>query len=314
MLTSLTQKDARPGYRPFEAEVSKITRLSEHFVRVTFTGAELSTFGTDGLDQRVKLVIPFENGVVGDFGYADPETISAGDWYARWRELPEEGRNPFRTYTVRAVRPERAELDIDMVAHADGGPAARWLSTAAVGDRLVVVGPDEQSLDSHIGIDWHPGGAKRMLLAGDETAAPAICSIVESLPAGVQAHAFIEVPDSADAQPVRSDADVRLSWLSRGARAHGALLAPAVRGWLLENRAVYGCSVSAAAQPLDDIDVDTQMLWDSFGESGGDFYAWLAGESAVIKDLRRALVSEAGIDRKQVSFMGYWRLGRAEAQ
>lgn len=314
MLTSVIAKDARPGYRPFGAEVSAIRRLSEHFVRVTFTGAELSSFGTDGLDQRVKLVIPFEDGHIGDFGYADPATIGAGDWYARWRELPEESRNPFRTYTVRAVRPERAELDIDMVAHADGGPAARWLSAASVGDRLVVVGPDERSLDSHIGIDWRPGRAKRMLLAGDETAAPAICSILESLPAGVQAHAFIEVPDAADAQPVNSEAELAVSWLSRGALAHGALLAPAVRGWLRENRGVYGCSLSTAAQHLDDIDVDTELLWDSFGESAGDFYAWLAGESAMIKDLRRALVSETGIDRKQVSFMGYWRLGKAEAQ
>src|SRR5699024_6817314 len=44
----------------------------------------------------------------------------------------------------------------------------------------------------------------------------------------------------------------------------------------------------------------------------GAFYAWLAGEAAVIKALRRHLVSELGLDRKQVSFMGYWRQGRPE--
>jgi NADPH-dependent ferric siderophore reductase len=32
----------------------------------------------------------------------------------------------------------------------------------------------------------------------------------------------------------------------------------------------------------------------------------------VIKRLRRFLVSEVGIDRRQVAFMGYWRDGRAE--
>jgi NADPH-dependent ferric siderophore reductase len=42
------------------------------------------------------------------------------------------------------------------------------------------------------------------------------------------------------------------------------------------------------------------------------FYAWIAGEAAVIKDVRRYLVREVGIDRKQVAFMGYWRQGKAE--
>ena len=44
----------------------------------------------------------------------------------------------------------------------------------------------------------------------------------------------------------------------------------------------------------------------------GAFYAWLAGEAATIKGLRRHLVTELGIDRRQVSFMGYWREGRPE--
>ena len=56
------------------------------------------------------------------------------------------------------------------------------------------------------------------------------------------------------------------------------------------------------------------MLWDvPEGHSlDGEFYAWIAGEASVIKTLRRFLVSEAGLDRRSVAFMGYWRLGRAE--
>jgi NADPH-dependent ferric siderophore reductase len=42
------------------------------------------------------------------------------------------------------------------------------------------------------------------------------------------------------------------------------------------------------------------------------FYAWIAGEAGVVKDLRRYLVRDVGIDRKQVAFMGYWRKGKAE--
>ncbi len=42
------------------------------------------------------------------------------------------------------------------------------------------------------------------------------------------------------------------------------------------------------------------------------FYAWIAGEAAVVRGLRRYLVRDVGIDRKQVAFMGYWRSGRSE--
>jgi NADPH-dependent ferric siderophore reductase len=43
----------------------------------------------------------------------------------------------------------------------------------------------------------------------------------------------------------------------------------------------------------------------------GDLYAWIAGESKVVTGLRRHLVRELGIDRRQVAFMGYWRQGVA---
>jgi NADPH-dependent ferric siderophore reductase len=42
-----------------------------------------------------------------------------------------------------------------------------------------------------------------------------------------------------------------------------------------------------------------------------DLYAWIAGESWLVKALRRSLVTELGVDRRQVAFMGYWRQGVA---
>lgn len=32
----------------------------------------------------------------------------------------------------------------------------------------------------------------------------------------------------------------------------------------------------------------------------------------MVKTARRLLVSECGVDRKRVAFMGYWRLGQSE--
>lgn len=311
-------KDARPAYRPYGVSVVAVRRLTPHFTRVTFAGPELESFGTDGQDQRIKIVIPFENGRTSDIGAEDSVTILDGTWYSRWRELPDEKRNPFRTYTVRAVRPELAEVDVDLVSHGDGddsGPASRWLARVRVGDEVVVVGPDARSIDSAIGIDWHPGEATELLLAGDETAAPAICSILEALPAGRRARAFIEVPDAGDVLSVHLAPGATITWLDRAGRPVGSALEPAVRGWVAGNRDAIRGALAASVQPLDEIDVDTELLWDSpDAPRDAGFYAWLAGEASVIKTLRRFLVSETGIDRKAVAFMGYWRLGKAEAQ
>ena len=296
------ERDDRPAYRPFGATVSALRELSPHFTRVTFTGPEFEFFGTDRLDQRIKIVLPLE-------GHGYSKLSMDAEWYSHWRTLPDDERNVFRTYTVRDVRPELRELDVDFVAHGDGGPASRWLLGASVGDELVIVGPDARSLNSHVGIDWRPGAATNVLLVGDETATPAICAILESLDSSVTAHAFIEVPSANDFLPIETHATV--TWLARGDESG---LEAAVRSWAAASPAEFASALASNSQELEEIDVDVEMLWDSPGEATVEFYAWLAGESAIIKSLRRFLVTETGIDRARVAFMGYWRLGKAEAQ
>ena len=325
------QQPVYPAYRPFAATVSRLLRMSPHLVRVTFTGEDFGLLATTGLDQRIKLVLPREDGFLCDVGCHDPRTILDGTWYARWRELPEDQRNPFRTYTVRSVRPERRELDVDMVLHdpAPGqvdGPAAAWLRRARVGDRVVVVGPDSRTPDPTVGCDWRPGAARHLLLAGDETAAPAICSIVEQLPSSVTAQAFIEVQSSADIQNLVPRGRSRVSWVARDAGCetaegfqavapHGLLLVQAVTAWLPRHMSELAGVVRETPDVLEDVDVDTELIWDSpVDPTTGDFYAWFAGEAATVKTLRRHLVSEIGVARTNVAFMGYWRRGRSEAQ
>ena len=60
------------------------------------------------------------------------------------------------------------------------------------------------------------------------------------------------------------------------------------------------------------MDVDREILWEVPERRPRPLYAWLAGEAAVIRGLRRHLVTERGLDRRAVAFMGYWRRGRAE--
>jgi NADPH-dependent ferric siderophore reductase len=309
MLTSTSERvqtrRPRPSYATFVVCVTGIRRLSRSFVRITFTGDELEHLGTTGLDQRVKLVLPLPGVGVRAFP-------NGHDWYAAWRRLPEHQRNPIRTYTLRAVRPERREFDIDFVLHDDAGPATVWVRDAQVGDEVAVVGPDARGEDPYAGVAWRPVDAHTVLLAGDETAAPAICSVLATLAPAARGCAIIEVPDISDIQHVHAPEGVRVTWLPRTltGTAHGEALSDAVRTWTAGHL--------AGGQPtigeLTDVDIEHGILWEvpETVSPGDGLYAWLAGEAGVIKTLRRYLVTESGIDRNRVAFMGYWRAGRAE--
>ncbi|MGN7860609.1 siderophore-interacting protein [Microbacterium sp. 22303] len=316
-------------YRTYRTTVARREQLSPSFLRMTLTGPDLVHFGTAGLDQRIKLVLPLPDGSFTDVGQFD-ESVGMMEWYRRWRELPDEQRNPIRTYTIRAVRPESREIDVDFVLHGTEGPASAWATAAAPGEPLVVIGPDARA-DETGGREWNPGDAGSVLIAGDETAVPAICAIVESLPAHVTGSVYIEVPTEADALPLTAPDGVAVRWLARGSAAHGLRLSAAVHAWG-ESRVTGGtptADVAASADTAEPVGPGAELetaagaeladpseddvLWEVPEDTVGSCYAWLAGEASTITALRRHLVRGLGIDRRSVAFMGYWRRGRAEA-
>ncbi|WP_410908407.1 siderophore-interacting protein [Puerhibacterium sp. TATVAM-FAB25] len=349
----MTDLDERPAlleqaapaaqpWRMFDVEVTRVTRLCPSFVRITFTGSDLDRFADNGRDQRIKLLLPAP---CGGWEYLDRQNP---DWFTQWRALPEERRNPLRTYTVRAVRPDLREVDVDLVLHGDTGPASRWANGARPGSPLVIMGPNAEYEGAHGGKEFAPPEcAHALLLAGDETAVPAIAAICESLPVDAFGEVFLEVPHPEDRWTLVAPEGVRVHWLGRDGREHGELLVPAVReaaDRLLAmgvrptqepvQRAVpepvevplgtvTAPALSSTGVDLDgelqDVDVDAEILWEVPVDQTGHalvqdavLYAWLAGEAGVIKTLRRYLVGECGVDRKAVAFMGYWRKGRAE--
>lgn len=321
----------------FATHVVAVQGIGENFKRITLAGADLAHFGAGDspLDLRIKLMIPPaaepgvpDAGLPAEFASLRPGArltrAEATGWYRRWLALPAESRGAMRTYTVRALRPAghrdnrgtEAEIDIDFVLHLRtengklaGGPATVWAARAKAGDELLLLGPNAGLCGpDYGGIEFRPGSAKRILLAGDETAAPAICSILESLPAGITGHALIEVPDTGDIQGSSTRSGVSVQWLPRGSHPHGELLAAAVRDVV----AIPAAGAVLPGADPEDVDVDTQILWETATASTQPFYAWLAGEAEMIKGMRRYLVREAGMDRKQVAFMGYWRRGKSE--
>lgn len=299
-------RTARPAYRLYVARVVRVRQLSPHFVRITFGGEGFENFFVAGPDQRIKVVLPFADGTFSDFGQHD----DGEDWYGRWRALPAAERNPFRTYTVRGVDDDADLVDVDFVVHGDEGPAGAWAMQAAEGQEVLLVGPDRRG-EAGAGYDWHPGTARRLLLAGDETAAPAIGAILETLDETHDVDAFIEIPTAADALTLDAP-HARVRWLPRDERPYGEALIDAVTAWTRSAGETLAAAAAPRPQELEDIDVDTELLWDSPADAEGEFYAWIAGESATVKTLRRLLVQGHGVDRKRVAFMGYWRAGQSE--
>lgn len=163
------------------------------------------------------------------------------------------------------------------------------------------------------GIEFVPGAARQLLLVGDETAVPAISSILECLPKAARGTAFLEVPETGDVLDLDAPIGVEVVWLPRDGAALGEQLHAAVVAHL-------GAPATVAEVSDDEVDPD---LWETptYSSSGeplaeessdhAGLYAWIAGESKVVTGIRRHLVGGLGIDRRQVAFMGYWRCGVA---
>lgn len=300
-----------------QARVHTTERLSPAFVRVTLESPALVDLGIEGFDTRFKMVFP------GPTGQLPPIPDSPEDWYTRWRDTPDTTRSPMRTYTVRDVLDEGGArlLVVDVVVHEHGpqGPACRWALSARPGDEVQVIAPHRRSLD-YGGTEFAPGKHRDLLLAADETALPALTRILADLEPGFSGHAFVEVPSSQDRLAIDSPPGVQVTWLTRDGASHGRRLVQEVRRHL--GLGPLDLDPLPAELPCDlDVDVWETPRYSSIGEDleaprqcrtpepNAGRYAWIAGESWMVKALRRCLVTELGLERAQVAFMGYWREG-----
>lgn len=315
MSTATTQRASdgatqAPSWRPFRVTVARRQQLSPSFLRLTFTGDDLDHLGHDGPDQRIKLYVP-------RIGHRIPEWAWT-NWSKQRLSDDADVLGFVRTYTIRAVRPHLRELDVDFVLHGDAGPASAWASIAAVGQEIAIVGPNRLYGADCRGHEWSPPtGARDILIAGDETAVPAIAGILESLrrsrPSGARVQVFLEVPDAADILDLSAPDHANVTWLSRrrpdgSTTPHGELLVDAVRG---AGFAADGSASQRDISLIDTVDIDLEVLWEVAAEASGSVYAWVAGEAGAVRAIRRHLVRERGIDKSAVTFMGYWRLGRS---
>jgi NADPH-dependent ferric siderophore reductase len=236
-------------------QVRRCERVTPGMIRVTLAGDELAGFNGDGPDRRIKMFFP----VPGQERPAIPRASTGGPvWPAG------EARPAIRTYTVRRFDDAVGELDVDFVLHAGHGPAAAWARDARPGSWVGVSEPGGR-YEPDPSVDFH-------VLIGDETALPAVATVLGALGAdgAVPVMTLVEVADADEEQQLPGS----ITWVHRGERRAGEPLVDAVRATVFPT---------------------------------GRGQAWLSGESGCVRDLRRHLIEERGIDRRLVYATGYWR-------
>ncbi|GIE93236.1 siderophore-interacting protein [Paractinoplanes rishiriensis] len=237
----------RPARPATEAVVTRVEQLTPHMVRVVVGGEALRSIEAGSCtDHYIKVLFPQP-------GVDDTE------------------RPTVRTYTVRRWLPEIPEMWIDFVVHGDSGIAGPWAAAAQPGDPFRFMGPGGAYAPSPTAA-WH-------LLAGDESALPAIAAALEGMPDGALVKAFIEVSGPDEEQKLETTAEAEITWLHRGERQIGELLVDAVRGCTFPD---------------------------------GPVHAFVHGEATFVKDLRGYLRRDCAIPLEQLSISGYWRRGLNE--
>lgn len=232
--------------------------------RITVGGEQLGAFGrhdawtAPGFDDHVKLIFSSD----GDVASALPIQMEHGiEWGSS-------DSRQARDYTPRAVRetPTGLEVDLDFVMHGDG-PAASWAATAAVGDDLWFVGPKSSTVLPD-DLDW-------IVLAGDETALPAIGRFLDERPSAAPARVVVTVESDVARQDLALRDGDTVRWIVGPADA----LEAAVRDL-----------------PVPD----------------GTGYVWAASESSSLLPVRRWAQRELGLPKSHINITGYWHLEETE--
>jgi len=232
-------------------------------VRVTLAGPALRGLTIDAPAASVRVLLP-EPGA---------SELVLPEWQGNEYRGPDGRRPTIRTFTPRRLRAASdpdPELDVDVVVHGQGA-ASTWADGARPGSPAAVSGPGR-------GYEVDPD-ARAYVLAGDETALPAIAQLLEVLPGTARVDVHVEVADPVARLDLPAHPGATVTWhdLPPGA-APGTTLVDAV----------------AAAAPGFDPDVRV----------------WGAGEAAAVQRLRRLLIDGHGIPRGATWLRGYWQRGR----
>lgn len=246
---------------PQPVEVVSVSRLTPRLVSVLVSGGDLSRFADAAPTSHVKVFLP----APGQDAPALPTFTPEG------RVWPDGVPRPtVRTYTPRAFDLVTGTLELQFVLH-EVGPASEWAQRARAGDKIAIGGPGGRfSADP---------GLRQWWIAGDESALPAVGTLLDVLPASATAVVHLEVAGPQDEIALKSAAEATVIWHHRRRPdAFGAEL--------------YDAAVAAT------ISDGTQ--------------AWVACEASAMRSIRRHLIGEGKVPASSLVTRGYWRRGIAD--
>lgn len=248
-VTDATTRRSRPA--PLDVQVERIEHRPGGFLRVTLSGESLTAFVWPGPASHLKFFPPSED--------QQPEVISIDATPSR--------RRISRTYTPRSFDALHHFLDIDFLLHGDG-VGSDWASKVSPGDRAQVSVPR-----ATYRID---PSALWLLLAGDDSAVPAIGTIIDSgidLPINV----FVEtITSELDRPELPEHSLVSITWVNADPTRPGARLEEALRD-------------------------------SSIPKTRGA--VWVACEAHAVRRMRRLMLDEHGLAPDTLVTRGYWRQG-----
>jgi NADPH-dependent ferric siderophore reductase len=237
---------------PRRVAVRAVQHLSPRMRRVTFGGEDLAGFSWSGPAAHLKLLFPPPG---------ETEVVAPTP----------DGPRPttMRTYTPRRVDAAAQTLDVDFVLHGEG-PASSWAEQARVGQELILMGPAP-------GYRVDPD-APWYVLVGDDTALPAIETLLEAAPTRSAVTAFIEVVAADEVRPLPRAAQADLRWLPRGADPRQA-----------------GTALQAALA--------------AFRWPAGEGRIYIGCEAQAMRRIHSQVIEASGLARQRVTGRGYWQIG-----
>ena len=256
---STTAPRVRRSPPPFRSiTVIRAESVTPWLRRITLGGDALAGFTADEPAASVRLLIPSE----------DAPEIVIPTWRGNEFLLPDDSKPTIRTFTPRAFDAAALELDVDVVIHGHG-PASEWAAAVIPGAPAAISGPGRgYAVDT---------SASRFVIAGDESAIPAIRQVVDAIPENATAQVFIEVTRPDARTPISDRHEAPITWLDRA------------------DDEPPGSRIVAAMKDTP-IDHETRI--------------WAAGEAASMQRTRHHCFDEIGIPRAHCTIRGYWKHGR----
>jgi NADPH-dependent ferric siderophore reductase len=257
MATTRIRRDP-PAFR--RAEVLRATSLTPRLRRVTLAGPELVGMPAAGPAASVRLVLP----------PVDHDEVVLPGWTGNLFLNADGTRPHIRTLTPMRIDGTAGEVDVDIVVHDGGGRMSDWGAAVGPGAQAGLAGPGrEQVLDP---------SAPHHVLAGDESALPAIVTLLRSTPPTTEVRVLVEVGAPEGRLELPDHPRTTVTWIDQPAGA------------------TPGHALADAVIALDH-------------PEGTRLFA--AGEAAAVQRIRRHLFEVLGWPRPHATVRGYWKHGRA---